>query len=57
MFGELGDRIGVTTMHRAEQIFRLVLELIQVGNDGQPLPRHTSLLEVPVVRRSGEGGS
>jgi hypothetical protein len=37
---ELGDRGGIAGVDRAEQIFGLVLELIQVGNDGQATSGH-----------------
>src|SRR6185436_4694576 len=37
---ELGDRGGIAGVDRAEQIFGLVLELIQVGNNGQATNGH-----------------
>jgi hypothetical protein len=37
---ELGDRGGIAGVDRAEQIFGLVLELVQVGNDGQATSGH-----------------
>jgi hypothetical protein len=32
-FVELRDRVGIITTHRAKQVLRLVLELLQVRRD------------------------
>jgi hypothetical protein len=50
--GQLGERVGLAGAHGAEQVLRLVLELIQVGTDGQVTVGHD---EPPLVLPGSAG--
>lgn len=56
--GEIGERRRFAAARGAQQLFGLLLQLFEVGNDGKPAAGHTSSLALPGVRSLGrKGGS
>src|SRR5687768_12418847 len=40
VFAQLGDRIGIASVNRAEELLRLTMKLVEMGADGQAANGH-----------------